>query len=137
MKPMSGSFFDTNCLLYLGTADARKADRIAELLDFKGAISVQVLNEIVNVSKKKLKLPVGNLRTLLNAIRAKLDVHSVTIDTHELGLRLGDRYGFAVYDSFIVAAALLADCDTLWSEDMQDGLMVHGRMKIRNPFSIR
>jgi predicted nucleic acid-binding protein len=34
----------------------------------------------------------------------------------------------------IAAAALAADCDTLWSEDMQDGMVVEGRLKIVNPF---
>ncbi len=34
----------------------------------------------------------------------------------------------------IVAAALAAGCDTLWSEDMQDGFIVEGRLRIANPF---
>jgi len=34
----------------------------------------------------------------------------------------------------IVAAALETSCNTLWSEDMQDGLLVEGRLRIVNPF---
>ena len=45
------------------------------------------------------------------------------------------RYKIAFYDAAIVAAALLADCDTLWSEDMHDGLVIDGRLTIRNPFA--
>ena len=45
------------------------------------------------------------------------------------------RYGLSVYDAMMVAAALLAGCATLWSEDMQDGLPVEGRLRIVNPFA--
>jgi predicted nucleic acid-binding protein len=34
----------------------------------------------------------------------------------------------------IAASALHADCDTLWSEDMQDGIVLDGRLRIINPF---
>jgi predicted nucleic acid-binding protein len=47
---------------------------------------------------------------------------------------LAERYGFSIYDSMIAAAALLADCDTLWSEDMQDGMLIDARLRIANPF---
>jgi predicted nucleic acid-binding protein len=39
-----------------------------------------------------------------------------------------------VFDGLVVAAALEAGCATLWSEDMQDGLVVDERLTIRNPF---
>jgi predicted nucleic acid-binding protein len=34
----------------------------------------------------------------------------------------------------IAASALEADCDTLWSEDMQDGVVLDDRLRIANPF---
>ncbi len=46
-----------------------------------------------------------------------------------------ERYGLAVYDAMIAAAALLADCDTLLSEDMQDGLVIDGRLRVVDPFA--
>jgi len=55
--------------------------------------------------------------------------------THQKGLLLAERYGLSVWDSMIVAAALAADCDTLFSEDMHDGLMVDGSLTITNPFA--
>ena len=39
----------------------------------------------------------------------------------------------ALYDSFILAPALDAECDTVYSEDMQDGQEI-GEVTIRNPF---
>jgi predicted nucleic acid-binding protein len=37
-------------------------------------------------------------------------------------------------DAMIAASALHADCDTLWSEDMQDGIVLDDRLRIVNPF---
>jgi predicted nucleic acid-binding protein len=34
----------------------------------------------------------------------------------------------------IVASALTSGCTTLWSEDMRDGLLVEGQLRILNPF---
>lgn len=44
------------------------------------------------------------------------------------------RYQVSNWDALIVAAALLADCDTLYSEDMQNGQEIEGRLRIVNPF---
>jgi len=35
----------------------------------------------------------------------------------------------------IVASALIAGCTTLWSEDLQDGRLIEGRLRIVNPFA--
>jgi predicted nucleic acid-binding protein len=131
---MPGSFFDSNVILYLVSSDSVKVSRVERLLAERGSISVQVLNESANVLRRKREIPWPNLRAFLLELRKGLDVLPVTIDIHEAGLRLAERYGFATYDAMIVAAALAADCDTLWSEDMQDGLLVDQRLRIVNPF---
>jgi predicted nucleic acid-binding protein len=63
-----------------------------------------------------------------------LPAQPITIDIHETGLVLAERYGLSTYDAMIAASALHADCDTLWSEDMQDGIMLDHRLRIVNPF---
>jgi predicted nucleic acid-binding protein len=131
---MSGSFFDSNVLLYATSLDRAKADRVNRLLDSGGTISVQVLNEISHVARRKFRMSWDDTKSFLSTMKDLLTVEPLTIDTHEIGLRLAEQYGFAIYDSFIVAAALAAGCDTLWSEDMQDGLMVEKRLRIVNPF---
>ena len=50
-------------------------------------------------------------------------------------LGIAERLGYQVYDSLIIASALEAGCATLYSEDMQDGQVVEGRLTIRNPFA--
>ena len=132
---MPGSFFDNNVLLYLVSDDAAKADR-AEAAVAGGAISVQVLNEIANVARRKMRMSWSDTHALLTLVRGLLAVHPVTIETHETGLALAERYGLSTYDAMIAAAALGAGCDTLWSEDMQHGMALTGGLRIINPFRV-
>jgi len=131
---MPGSFFDTNVLMYVASGDAAKADRAEKLIDGGGTISVQVLNEITNVARRKMGLSWAETRAFLSTIRGLLSVQPLTIEVHESGIRLAKRYGFSIFDAMIAASALDADCDTLWSEDMQDGMMIENRLRIVNPF---
>jgi predicted nucleic acid-binding protein len=127
-------FFDTNILLYLLSGDDVKANRAEEELEAGGVISVQVLNEFAAVASRKLRMSVAEIREALAAIRAVCRVVPVSEETHDRGLQIIERYGLSVYDAMTVASALLAGCDTILSEDMQDGLILDGRAEIRNPF---
>ncbi len=131
---MSGNFFDTNVLICLVSSDTVKAERAEQVTANGGIISVQVLNEIANVARRKMRLSWAETHALLAAVRGLFKVNPVTVEVHETGLALAERFGFSIDDSMIAAAALAADCDTLWSEDMQDGMVVEGRLKIVNPF---
>ena len=132
---MAGSFFDTNVLVYVASGDAAKADRAEAAIAAGGAVSVQVLNELANVARRKMRMSWGETHALLGALRGLLAVHPVTLETHEAGLRIAERYGFSVYDAMIVAAAVQVGCDILWSEDMQDGMVLDEGLRIVNPFS--
>jgi len=131
---MPGSFFDTNVVMYLASGDPTKADRTESLIAGGGIISVQVLNEVANVARRKMRLSWEQTHSFLSTVRALLPVEPLTIETHETGLVLAERYRLSTYDSMIAAAALLADCDTLWSEDMQNGMLIDTRLRIANPF---
>lgn len=131
---MPDSFLDSNTLIYLASGDDRKADRVERLLSDGATISAQVLNEIANVTRRKLNWPWADTNGFLSMVRALVSVQPLTLEAHETGIALSERYGLSVYDGQIVGAALLAECDTLWSEDMQDGLLVADRLRIRNPF---
>jgi predicted nucleic acid-binding protein len=131
---MPGSFFDSNVLLYAASGDAAKADRAEELMISGGIISIQVLNEIANVTIRKLAFSWDEARRFLFRVRNALSVVAVTVATHELGLDLAERYRLSIYDGMIAAAAIGAGCDTLWSEDMQHGLLIDSRLTIVNPF---
>jgi len=131
---MPGNFFDTNILLYIASGDPVKADRAEKLIGDGGTISVQVLNEIANVARRRMSMSWTETHAFLSMVRGLLPVQSLTIEIHETGLALAERYGLSTYDAMIAAAALQADCDTLWSEDMQDGMVLDDRLRIVNPF---
>ena len=130
----ASAFFDTNVLLYLLSSDAAKADRVEGALAEGGVISVQVLNEFTSVAGRKLGLRVEDIREVLTAIRAVCKVESLTEQTYDMGLQVADQYGFSVYDSMIVAAALLAGCSTLYTEDLQHGQILDKRLTVTNLF---
>lgn len=131
---MPASFFDTNIIIYLASADAAKADRAERLIADGGVISVQVLNEVANVARRKMHLSWDETRGFLSLIRSLLHVEALGVETHENGLALAERYNLSVYDAMIAAAALQAKCDILWSQDMQDGALLEGGLRIVNPF---
>ncbi len=131
---MPGSFFDSNILLYIASGDD-KADTAEALLRKGGTISVQVLNEVANVARRKYGFHWDEVRALLAHLRTLLDVRDLTIATHEAGLALASRYQLSFYDALIAAAALEANCATLFTEDMQHGLVIDGRLRLVNPFA--
>jgi predicted nucleic acid-binding protein len=131
---MPGSFIDTNVLVYIASGEPAKADRAEQILGGGGTISVQVLNELANVLRRKMRMSWTEVRDFLSIIRELLPVSPITVDIHDTGLVLAERYDLSTYDAMIVAAALHADCDTLWSEDMQHGMMIDDRLRVANPF---
>jgi len=131
---MPVSFFDTNVLVYLASGDASKANRAEAIVAGGGSISVQVLNELANVARRKMQMSWDETHALLGTLRGLLTVHLVTVETHDAGLRIAERYGLSIYDSMIAASALEAGCDTLWSEDMQHGMTLDEGLRIVNPF---
>ena len=130
------AFLDTNVLLYLLSSDAAKADRAEALAAAGGVISVQVLNEFVSVASRKLRMSMSEIREVLSAIRAVCTIEPLSIQTHDLGFNLAQRFGLTIYEALIVAAALLAKCRIVYSEDLQDGQIIES-LTVRNPFAGR
>jgi predicted nucleic acid-binding protein len=127
------AFFDTNILVYAQQTGG-KADRARELFSGGGKISVQVLNEFTAVSRCKQR---RDWRAIEEAIEDVLTVVdpplALTHDLHSAARALAEGHGLAFCDALIVAAAVEAGCDTLFSEDMQHGRSIGG-LAIVNPF---
>ena len=132
--PANKSFIDTNVLIYLLSADSAKADRAEEVILKGGIISVQVLNELTNLALRKLGMPWPEINDVLSLIRCVCPVEPLTVETHDCGIHVAERYKLGVYDSMIVAAALISGCKTLYSEDMHDGLLIDDQVHVCNPF---
>lgn len=129
------AFFDTNILVYVVGQKDKRTDKAEALLAGGGTISVQVLNELANVSRKKLRMSWEEIDEALAAVRVLCPSPlPLTIDMHDAGRRIAAKYGYSMFDGLIAASALEAECDTLYSEDLQDGQVIEGRVTVRNPF---
>jgi predicted nucleic acid-binding protein len=132
---MSGkSFFDTTILIYSVSSDESRSAIAERLLADGGYVSVQVLNEFAAVARRKLRMSWEDTTEALLAIRALCESPMpLSITTHDAALEIAARYGYTIYDALILAAALEAGCDTLYTEDMQTGQNI-GSLRILNPF---
>lgn len=130
---MSGLFLDSNVILYLLSADARKADQAEALLSQSPAISVQVLNEVTSVCHRKLQMPWPEIQTLLDAVKATCTVVPLTLETHAKAVAIAQDHRLSFYDAHIMSAALASGAHTLMSEDMQHGFRLDG-LRVQNPF---
>ena len=127
-------FLDTNILVYVLTADLKR-HRAQEALAAGGTVSVQVLNELVQVLRRKLQRDWSEIEAALDDLGALLEPPvPLTFAIHQAARWLARDHGFAFYDALIVAAALDAGCDRLLTEDMQHGRRVKG-LTISNPFA--
>ena len=131
---VADAFFDTSVLVCLLSGDAPRADRVEELLLRRGTLNIQVLNEFAAVALRKRALTLVELQDFLRSIRELCITQPLTIETHERGLEIVERYGYSLYDSMIIAAALQAECRTLYSEDLQHGQVIDKRLAVINPF---
>lgn len=75
----------------------------------------------------------SEIRDFLATIKALCEVEPLSLQTHERGLDLVERFNFSIYDALIVAAAQLANCTTLYTEDLQHGQMID-ELTICDPF---
>jgi predicted nucleic acid-binding protein len=128
------TFFDTNILLYLLSDNRVKADRAEELLSAGGVVSVQVLNEFAAVASRKLAMKWSEIRYCLEPFRILLRIEPLTADTHDQALDIAERYKVSFYDASIIAAAKIAGCSRLYSEDLQHRQVFEKSLTVVNPF---
>ena len=132
---MAGEFLDSNVLIFAFTDDPRN-QKAQELLGKGCVIGVQVLNEFTNVARRKLGMTWEELREALSSILIVCPtVLPMDLEVHSDALAIAERYGFRIFDALMIASALHGGCEILWSEDMQDGMVINGRLHIANPFS--
>jgi predicted nucleic acid-binding protein len=127
------AFFDTNILVYAQQVDG-KGDRARALLAGGGKLSVQVLNEFTAVSRRKQRRDWGEIDEAVADVLTMVDPpQALTLDLHQSARALARDHQLSFYDALIVASAIEAGCDTLFSEDMQHGRSIGG-LAIVNPF---
>jgi len=130
-----GAFFDSNIIIYLfDLDDKRKNARAKEIIDkYNPVISLQVLREFSNISIKKLGCDCDVVSNRIDFLCENLVVQDENATLIKKALSVQKRYKYTFYDSLIIASAIEAKCNILFSEDMQDGQVIEG-MRIINPF---
>lgn len=132
-------FVDSNIWLY-SLIQSGDDDRHQQAVDFliqleNPVINSQVIREICSNLKKKTSIPEEQLCYLIRGWYQDCKVVHSNASQHLLASRLRDSYSLSYWDSLIVAAALEANCVKLYSEDMQHGQIIDGKMTIQNPFA--
>ena len=130
---MAKPFIDSNVVLYLFSSDTVKADRAESLLQSRGLISVQVLNEVASVCLRKLKMTWEDVDAVLETLKSTCEVLPVSLASHEKAVGLVERFQISFYDANIAATAILCGADTLFSEDLQNGMSMES-VTVVNPF---
>jgi predicted nucleic acid-binding protein len=134
---MNKVFLDSNvCVYWFDKSEPVKQDKSLLLLKDKPFISSQVIIETYLACSRKLKIPAAicdeNTLVLCDA------TNIVPLDSLAFlrAMMVKSKYQFSFLDSIIIAAALEADCSILYSEDMQHGQVIEGKLTIINPFLI-
>ena len=128
------AFLDSNIVLYaLGDEEPKRA-RARRLLGASPTISTQVINECSHVLRRKASLSPVEIARELSLVIGITRLVDVRIEHIRSAWSIAERYGFSHFDSLIIASALDADCSVLYTEDMQHGQVIDGRLTLCNPF---
>lgn len=135
-------FLDTNILVYAyDTSDDVRhkiaLDLIAHILSAEsGVISTQVLNEFVVVITGKVKhpLPIDDVAAILKKFKDNFEIRLTGMPDITKALSIVKKFKLSYWDSLIIATAMNTRCSVLYTEDLQDGLVIENSMRIINPF---
>lgn len=126
---------DSNVLIYSHSLDCESKRFIARsFFKERPVISSQVIAEYLNVMRREFKIEKQALMHLCSSWLEECAVQPVVLSTIKLAQYLIKRYDFQIFDGIIVAAALEANCNVIYSEDMQHGQIIESTLKIINPF---
>lgn len=130
------SFIDTNIFLYAFSTKDNDKQLIAQKIILKeSAISVQVVNETSNNLLKKLNFNEDQIKKFINSSYTRYEIIDFSKEILTTASDIRRKYKYSYYDSLIISAALIGDCDILFSEDMQHSQIIENRLTIINPFT--
>ncbi len=139
----STSFIDMNVWLYRLFDDnkmevaekTRKRDIAIAITQTEGIIiSTHVVNEVSANLLKKAAFNEGQIIAVIQSLYRRCTVIEFNLTIFESASDIRSRYNFSFWDSLIISCALSARASILYSEDMQDGLVVAGQLEIVNLF---
>jgi predicted nucleic acid-binding protein len=136
-------FCDSNIWLYRLLIDPecneaeeiRKHNLAAALTSRKNIlITRQIINKVCSVLSKKAKISEIKIRQIIQEFYDGCLVIQLDRNIILRASELRNHYSFSFWDSLIVASALASDASILYSEDMQDGLIISNQLTLINPF---
>jgi predicted nucleic acid-binding protein len=138
---LTGCFVDSNIWLYrfiLNSSDlsAVQKQQIATNVTSQEnlLVSTQVINEVCANLIRKAGFDNSQIQNLIEDFSEGCEILPVSLETLQYAAKLRDRYLLSFWDSLIVASAVLGQASILYSEDMQDGLIIENSLQIVNPF---
>jgi predicted nucleic acid-binding protein len=137
------AFLDTNILVYAyDTSDEARhkiaLELIAHILSVENVvISTQILNEFIVVITGKVKNPlsIDDVGEILKRFKNNFEIRVTGVPDITKALSINKEFKFSYWDSLIIASALMTNCDALYTEDLQNGLVINNSMRIINPFN--
>jgi len=129
-------FLDTNILIYAysGTEPDKRYIALTILEEHSIVISIQVLNEFIWIMNRKYRISFEKLQILSDIFWRKFEVVLLRKSSVDKALSVANQYKYSYWDSLIIVSALENKCKILYTEDMQDGQIIEGKLKIENPF---
>ena len=127
---------DSNILVYLFSDDEPEKQQTARKL-VHGSLcltGINTLNEMNSVLVRKKKLSFLKTRLALDYVIRDMEIEFIRLTTLRETLHIMERYGYSDFDSLVIAVALGSNCKMLYTEDMQHGQVLEGRLTIWNPF---
>ena len=140
-EPKRRCFIDSNVWIYAATQsqdnppDPRHETARQLITQVQPCLSVQVINEVTINLLRKFNFGEAEIRSLVRSFYKNYTVFALDADTFIQASMLREAYQFSFWDSLIVSSALQHQCALLYSEDMQNGLVVENRLQICNPFA--
>jgi predicted nucleic acid-binding protein len=135
-------FLDTNIFVYaLLASEPLKKQRALQLVEqalasHRGCTSYQVIQEFANVATRKFaqRFTTDECKQFIDAAMQPLNRVGSSPELLHTALDLQDETRYSFYDSLVLSAALQAGADVLYTEDLQHNQLVHGTLRIVNPF---
>lgn len=129
-------FVDTNILVYFISSDKKKKLKARDII-FSSEdvyVSSQVISEFVSVCFSKNLLGHDDITSLTNHLMEALSFAHIEKTTIKKALQINKKSNYSFWDSLIIASAIENNCSKLYTEDMQDGQIIDGKLAIINPF---
>ena len=127
-------FLDSNIILYAFGEKGHEKEIAKDLIRKRPLITIQVVNEIINVLLRKFNFSVDKTKEILNFLKFKTEIRLLNLQTIDSALHIKEKYKYSFWDSLIIASALENECLILYTEDLQHEQVIEGKLKIINPF---